>query len=162
MVTSCAEGPPWPAPHTPVCSSNLHATGSAAVMAVQYRLLARIYRQRHLRVMSEVAPTPDLRARMSGIVLISSDLPSGSEVSRGPGNVCFRGQSRSRFRATGGLLLAISGLKPLRKINRILTHRDAGGGSRPSHSGHVRSRWRMSPGLAAWFGKSCGGSMNYN
>ncbi len=42
----------------------------------------------------------------------------------------FRGQSGSRFRATGGLLLANSGLKPLRNINLILTHRDAAGGSR--------------------------------
>ncbi len=52
---------------------------------------------------------------------------SQPEVSDGYENVGFRGQSGSRFRAAGCLLVAISGLKPLRNINRILTHRDAGG-----------------------------------
>ncbi len=45
-----------------------------------------------------------LRAQASKIVFTQPG--STTEVSRGPGNVCFRGQSRSRFRATGGLLLA--------------------------------------------------------
>ncbi len=36
---------------------------------------------------------------------------SGSEVSRGPGNVRFRGFSGSRFRVAGGLLVANIGLR---------------------------------------------------
>ena len=40
MVISRALGAPRPAPHTPVRSSNLDASGSAAVTAVQCRLLA--------------------------------------------------------------------------------------------------------------------------
>ncbi len=111
----------------------------------------------------EACPTPANRVHRRHPATAGVRQPfTRTEVQRGPRNVRSWVQSRSRFRATEGLLLAISGLKPLRNFNRILTHRDAGGGSRPSRSGHVRSRWRMSPGLAAWFGISCGGSMNYN
>jgi hypothetical protein len=58
---------------------------------------------------------------------------SRTEVSDGHENVGCWGQSGSRFRAAEGPLIAISGLKPLRNSNRILKHRDVGGGSRPLH-----------------------------
>ncbi len=43
--------------------------------------------------------------------LVSLDFRYGSpsEVSQGRGNVCFRGQSGSRFQATGLPILAITG-----------------------------------------------------
>ncbi len=52
--------------------------------------------------MSEVAPTPDLRARMSGIVLFSSGLPPGPEV---PSVICGRGvMTQSGHLQAGGEL----------------------------------------------------------
>jgi hypothetical protein len=52
-------------------------------------------------------------------------------------------KSGPQFRVAGGLLLAISGLKPLRNFNRILAHRDAGVGSRRQYQlqGFCRTNW---------------------
>ncbi len=58
---------------------------------------------------------------------------STAEVQRGPRNVWCWGISGSRFWTTGGLLVAISRLSAFCNSNRILAHRDAGGGSRPQH-----------------------------
>ncbi len=70
-------------------------------------------------------------------------LGSQPEVSDGHENVRFRGQSGPHFRAAACLLVAISGLKPLRNFNRILAHRDAGVGSRRQYQlqGFCRTNW---------------------
>ena len=47
-------------------------------LCLESPVMAITRRQSHLLTMSEVAPTPDLRARMSGIVLFSSGLPPRS------------------------------------------------------------------------------------
>ncbi len=60
-------------------------------------------------------------------------LGSQAEVQRGPRNVRFWGWSGSRFRASGGPLIANSRLTPLLEGGRHRAHRDAGGGSRPQH-----------------------------
>ena len=59
--------------------------------------LARTYRQSHLVAMSGMAPTPDFRVRMSGILSLSSGLPSGPDVADSP---CVRGKMTQR-RPTG-------------------------------------------------------------
>ena len=46
--------------------------------------LAKTRRQSRLLTMSEVTPTPDLPARMSGIVLFSSGSPPGPDVVDNP------------------------------------------------------------------------------
>ncbi len=63
--------------------------------------------------------------------LVSLDFRCGSqpEVSDGHENVGFRGQSGSRFRAVGCLLVAKNGLSPHHN-SRNVAHRDAGGASR--------------------------------
>ncbi len=58
---------------------------------------------------------------------------SKPEVSDGHENVRSWGSSGSRFRATGCLLVAISGHSPLLEGGRNRAHRDAGGGSHPLH-----------------------------
>ena len=50
--------------------------------------MAMTRRQSHLLTMSEVTPTPDLQARMSGIVLLSSGVLSGPDM---PGAPAIRG-----------------------------------------------------------------------
>jgi hypothetical protein len=59
--------------------------GLNSELSARRLLLARTRRKSHLLTMSEVPPAPDLRARMSGILLFSSGLPPGPEVPGAPG-----------------------------------------------------------------------------
>ncbi len=89
----------------------------------------------------EACPTPPDRVCRNPMHPAGVRQPfTTTEVSDGPENVRSWGQSGSRFRTAGGLLLAISRLSRPRNSDRNLAHRDAGGGSRPPHQERTYER----------------------